>query len=72
MTDRTQQKDQTDDPRRPSQAEGERETVEEALGERQETRRPAPGQHDRTPADERGSDPKRPSKPEGERAAAQE
>ena len=68
MTDRTQHKDETDDPKRPSQAEGDRETVEQDLGERdkggrQETHRPPQGQHDRS------NDPARPSKPEGERAA---
>jgi len=75
MADQTQH----DDPKRPSQAEGDRATVEESLGERDragqrgtqgaasgQRNRTSPGDHDRT------DDPNRPSKPEGERTAAQE
>jgi len=59
--------DQTDDPPRPSQAEGERDTVEQDLGESANKRR----KPERTTAGERQNDPPRPSQAEGERDIAE-
>ena len=53
--------ERTDDPKRPSQAEGDRETVEEALGEQ------ARGQSGTARGKGNTSDPERPSQAEGER-----
>lgn len=59
--------DQTEDPLRPSQAEGERETVEQDLNEQSRKRRRT--EHT---TGERRNDPSRPSQAEGERDKAEE
>jgi hypothetical protein len=67
MTDQQRTK-QTDDPPRPSQAEGERDTVEQELHEQSDKRR----RSERNSAGERQNDPLRPSQAEGERDVAEE
>jgi hypothetical protein len=61
--------DETDDPPRPSQAEGERDTVEQDLKEQTDKRR---WPERATSADNRRNDPPRPSQAEGERDIAEE
>ena len=68
MTDQ-RRTDQTDDPPRPSQAEGERDTIEQDLNERSD-KRPAVGRT--SSAGERKNDPPRPSQAEGEREVGEE
>jgi hypothetical protein len=63
-----QRSNQSDDPPRPSQAEGERDTIEQDLDESTAKRRRA----ERTTAGERQNDPPRPSQAEGERDIAEE
>ena len=58
------QTDQFDDPPRPSQAEGDRDTVEQDLNERTDKRRRS---EIPTSVGERKNDPPRPSQAEGER-----
>jgi hypothetical protein len=65
-----QHRDQTNDPKRPSQAEGDRDTIDQALGDQaskgqRQSHAPASGVNDN-----RTNDPKRPSQAEGERDAA--
>jgi len=70
MTDHAQRDDQANDPKRPSQAEGDRATVEQSLRK----------QPDKTQAESCGSssestradDPERPSQAEGERDGVEE
>jgi hypothetical protein len=59
--------DQTEDPLRPSQAEGDRGTVEQDLKEQSDKRR-----RSERATGERRNDPPRPSQAEGERDKAEE
>jgi hypothetical protein len=62
--------DQTNDPKRPSQAEGDRATVEQSLSEQSAKRRS--GVQGGATSNDRTNDPERPSQAEGERDAAEE
>ncbi|MFL5801598.1 MAG: hypothetical protein ACJ8CR_07625 [Roseiflexaceae bacterium] len=67
MTQRNQHADQTNDPQRPSQAEGERDSSDQS--QRKQSRRRPSSPH-RAPAsanNDRTNDPRRPSQAEGER-----
>ena len=65
--------DQTNDPGRPSQAEGDRATVEESLREQGQGGQRQPGSSGTSGAERsQADDPKRPSKAEGERQAVEE